>query len=478
MRRAIILLLLALCSPYARGQDSIPARLSFHDYLERVFQRHPRVRQADLQADQGQAILRSARGFFDPLVKSSFNKKNYSDSEYYRINDNSIVLPTWFGIEMKAGYEQNSGGYLNPEQVLPSGGLAYAGISLPLLQGLVIDERRSALRQAEALNDAAMAERELLLNDLFFESSAIYWDWFSSWNALRVFQNAVELAEFRRQAVVSAYEQGDLPAIDTLEALIQVQNFLLSRNDALVKFLKARFDLSFYLWPESPDSMATDSLKLPLSYEYMGDFGIAESALRDDLLMTLDELHPELRWYRFKLEQLDVDRRWKAEKIKPLLNFNYNALSEPVTGNPIEGFNSQNYKWGLDFKFPLLLRNERGNLQLARIKLEQVDLDLQQKTIELRNKVGAYYAEIENLAYQIELYRNTVQNLAGLLHGERRRFQEGESSLFLVNSREITLISAEVRLIDLLARYQKAAAGLLWSSGSSLAYMQQIIPEM
>jgi outer membrane protein TolC len=480
MKRHLLWLLLALtCSPAAQAQDSLPELLPFHQFLELVFKQHPRVRQAELQAEQGQAVLRAARGNFDPVLKSSYSYKHYDDKDYYRINDNSLVLPTWFGMEVKGGYEQNSGMFLNPELNVPGAGLAYAGISMPLLQGLFIDERRNVLRQAQVGSNAAIAERELLLNDLFAEAAAIYWDWFSSWNALRVYQQGVDLAEFRRKAVRSSFEQGDLPAIDTLEALIQVQYRLSSRNEAFIKFRKTQFDLNNFLWenPEMPMEIG-DSLRLPTPFENLNSIDMPAPGLREELLSNLDSLHPELRWYRYKVERLDIERRWKAEKLKPLLNVNYNFLNQPVAGDAFEGFNSQNYKWGIDFKFPLLLRTERGHLQTARIKLEQADLDLERKSLELRNKVNAFHTEIENLQYQIGLYRQAVENLRGLLSGERRMFEEGESSLFLVNSRENALISAEIKLVELLADYQKAAAGLLWASGNSMVYVQQIVPEL
>jgi outer membrane protein TolC len=56
-----------------------------------------------------------------------------------------------------------------------------------------------------------------------------------------------------------------------------------------------------------------------------------------------------------------------------------------------------------------------------------------------------------------------------MLQGERRKFEEGESSLFLVNSRETSLINAEVKLIELLGKYQKAQAGLIMALGGTEA---------
>lgn len=109
---------------------------------------------------------------------------------------------------------------------------------------------------------------------------------------------------------------------------------------------------------------------------------------------------------------------------------------------------------------PLLLRKERGDLQLTKIKMNQVNLDRQQENLNITNKIKAYQMEINNLYNQIQLYRDAVNNYQVLLNGEKRKFEEGESSLFIVNSRENSLISAEVKLIEVLGKYQKAQAGL------------------
>ena len=57
---------------------------------------------------------------------------------------------------------------------------------------------------------------------------------------------------------------------------------------------------------------------------------------------------------------------------------------------------------------------------------------------------------------QINLYNQTVRDYYGLLDGERKMFNAGESSLFMVNSREIGYIQAQLKLIELIAKNRKA----------------------
>jgi len=52
-----------------------------------------------------------------------------------------------------------------------------------------------------------------------------------------------------------------------------------------------------------------------------------------------------------------------------------------------------------------------------------------------------------------------------LLEGEREKFKNGESSLFLINSREIMAIDAELTLIKLQTTYEKDRLGIYWAAG-------------
>jgi len=466
MRRSRLLWIwiILLFPLFAYGQDD-SLKITFDQFMEMVRTNHPVYRQADLMLETGDANLRRARGNFDPILKSTFDNKQFDDKNYYSLNNNEIKVPTLLGLEVKAGYEKNTGVFVNPENQLPTNGLAYAGISVPIGKGLFIDERRQVLRQAEIYDRATELERIVILNQLAFDAAKVYWDWYAAWNAYQIYDEAVGLAEFRFQGVRQSFIQGDVPAIDTLEAFIQVQSRQLSRNEALIALRQSMLAVSNFLWSDQMDPLQLEDEAIPLHHEEMTIESPPEDSKMNAIFANLSQSHPQLLLYNNKLEHLDIERRWKAEKLKPKLNVNYNFLNQPVGGNPFEGFTSNNYKWGFEFSMPLLLRQERGDLQITKVKIRETDLAFRQKSLEIQNKIEAYHVELENIFNQIELFRNTVENYEGLLRGERRKFEEGESSLFLVNSRETSLISAEIKLITLLGKYKKAKAGLIQAIG-------------
>lgn len=427
---------------------------------------HPISQQGDILINKGESTLQKARGSFDPYVYADLDQKFFDNKDYYSLFGAGLKVPTWYGIEIKAGYDQNTGAFLNPENNVPSDGLWYAGISVPIGQGLFIDERRATLKQAELYVNASFAEQQSLMNNLYFDAIKQYWKWVAAYNKLQVYEESVDLAMERFEALKRNYALGDRPAIDTLEAFILVQNREIFRNELELEYQNTSLELSNYLWFENNIPLEiTDSLRPPLYEEIR--YRDAISAFRlESYLNKLVEMHPELQLYQYKQASLEVENRLKAEALKPKLNLNYNFLSQDPTQTDLSTFPLQNYKWGLEFSFPIFNRKQRGELQLNELKIQETELEQIQKLLVLENKVRGYYNEQAMLNKQIDLYSLTVDNYSSLLNGERKKFSIGESSLFLVNSRENGVIDARLKLIDLMAKYNVAQVAVVWASGS------------
>jgi outer membrane protein TolC len=164
----------------------------------------------------------------------------------------------------------------------------------------------------------------------------------------------------------------------------------------------------------------------------------------------------------YKLEQLKVEERWKREKLKPVVDLEYNALVQPFGTNQLNAFNANNYKWGATVYFPLFLRKERGDLRLTQLKIEANQLDLEQKVRGIRNKEEAFRNELVQMYQQLEIQRSQVVFAQQLRNAEQTRFDIGESSLFLVNTREVSYLSAQLKLAALEAKVKMLEAKWFW----------------
>ncbi len=442
--------------------DSLP-KLGFSDYLQLIKQYHPSVKQAFLLNRTAELEMLGAKGGFDPKLFGDYEHKSFDGKTYFRTGEYGVKVPTWYGIELKGGYNTAEGINLNSENKLPQQGQAILGISFPLLQNLMFDERRANLQKARQAQNLYEAERAAILNDIGLEAAQVYWKWYFSYQQLKIFEKALQTSEQRFKAIRESYLLGDRMAMDTLESYTQVQDRLVQYNEAAIEFQENSLKLSNFLWGKDLQ---------PINYQYqwqpqpVDTIDILSQIIRQDdreiWLQNLESTHPSLRVYEFKLAQLDIDRRLKMEKLKPKLNINYNVL-----GN---GFNfpvllADNYKWGISFSSSTLFRAERSDVQMARLKIENTSLMRQQKALELRNKLRLAYNELDNLRQQINTYNQAVNNFKQLLSLENTRFELGESSFFLINSREMKFLESQVKLAKFLSAYKTAQAQVEWASG-------------
>lgn len=443
------------------------------DLLTYVTLRHPVARQAGLLPERAQQEVRFARGLFDPSISSKYAGKAFAGKDYFHDWDSQVRVPIWYGLDVKAGFERGVGAYVNPENATPAAGLSYVGLSVPLGQGLLMDERRTAVRQAQALQGLAEAERRGALNKLLLQATKDYWDWSLSYERLQLLTDNAQLADVRFRAVRQRVRLGDLAAIDSVEALGELQSRQATLSQARMQFQNATLLLSTYLWNEQgqpvdlPASTRAQALPLPSEWRPLSPDSVA--ALTD----LAQQIHPELLKSRAKLNQLSAEQRWLTNKLWPKLTVDYNLLQagppfNPESGTRLNGaYLQNNYKLGASLTYPLLLRQERAKRQLNRLKRREVELDLQQDAREIQVGVRVVANEREALREQLGFQEQAVGNAARLRTGEQTRFEGGESSVFLLNSREAALVSARLKLAELQAKYAQVQATLRWATGGS-----------
>ena len=108
----------------------------------------------------------------------------------------------------------------------------------------------------------------------------------------------------------------------------------------------------------------------------------------------------------------------------------------------------------------MLLRKERGDLKLAKLKLNDTEFEIASTRLILRNKFDALSNEVRSYDEQNQLTGLIVEDYSKLLKAEERKFNLGESSLFLINSRESKLIEAELKAIEIENKFLKVKASM------------------
>lgn len=462
MKKQIRVLFLLFVSAAFSQTDTNDTILGFDEYLGYVKAYHPIVKQANLKLDEGQAKLMKARGVFDPKIEIDYQRKTFKNTEYYDKLNATFKIPTWYGIELKGTFENNEGDYLNPEYKVPEDGLYSAGISFNVLQGLVLDARRAALKQAKLFAKQAEQDQLLAVNQILYDASLVYFNWLRQYKEMEVYQTFLENAVFRFNSVKQNVEAGETAAIDSVEARITLNNRKLNLEKARIQLLKAKLELSNYLWLENNLPVELQDGILP-DVENVSNvdevLGVSDSLLYNE---TLDG-HPKLQSLNFKIDRLEVDKRLKINELLPKLELQYNFLSE--TPGVVRSFSTSAYKSGVNFRVPLFLRKERGNLKLSRLKLQEAQYQIDFTRQRLKNKIMAAKQTLASNALQNGFAKDVVRDYETLLQAESRKFSMGESSLFLVNSRETKLIEAKIKAIDIENKYLESVAQLFNNLG-------------
>lgn len=443
MKKVYLLFLLLTSFTWSQNQSNNDL-LTFDAYLGFVKQFHPLVKQANLEVSQAQAGIIAARGGFDPKIEVDYEKKQFKSTEYFDLLNATFKIPTWYGIEIKASFDQMDGFYLNPQNTTPTPGLAAVGISIPIGQGLFINNRMADLRKAKIFNNLSKAERDLEVANVLHAAANSYFNWYRNYNEYKLYDTFLKNAEFRLNGIKELILAGDRPAIDSIEAGILVKQRKLSLEQSRLKWIKSKLELSNFLWLDN-------SIPLELQDNIIPESDLdkkVENTLKTNGLMLSNidiQNHPKILALQNKVSILEVDKKLKGDLLKPTLNLNYNYLSEP---DFIGDFNTVNYKYGLNFSFPLFLRKERGNYKMAKFKLQDAELDLKLENQVLVNKINYQLEEINSLKNQLSLTDELVTNFEKMLEAEERMFLFGESSLFIINSRENSLLSSNLQLID------------------------------
>ncbi|TKS55974.1 TolC family protein [Mesohalobacter halotolerans] len=455
MRITLLCLLLAV-STYGQTQSDLGI-LGLEEYLGWVKQYHPVAKQADLRISEAQAQLLRARGAFDPKIEIDWDNKDFDEKEYYNILNSSFKIPTWFGIELAAGFERNSGVLLNPQNNVPENGLYKAGISVPLGQGLFINKRMAGLRQAKILQNLNEAERQMEVNKVLYEASLAYFEWYVANKEVQLFENTLEQAEIRFNGIRQSALAGDLPAIDTLEAGIIKKNRALSLERANLKLIEKRLELSNFLWID--DNVPVE-LNPDISPEDLNNTDV-DAILQTNLIVLEDydlNSHPKLRALNYKLDQLNIERRLKAEMLKPQLDIEYNFINENISN--IDNYDIGEYTFGVYFKLPIFLRKERGELNLTKAKVQQTEFELDLVNTQITNKISQIENQILSYQRQVTASQDIANDNQALLEGEERKFSFGESSVFLLNQREVKYIEAQLKYIETLNKLLNSRAKL------------------
>lgn len=436
--------------------------ISYNDFVNAIKLNFPLTKYADNISLQGTYQLNAARGNYDPAINAYHENKFYSGKNYFSVAHAELRQPIFTNQYIVAGWDYGQGNFIDQSNITPNSGTPFVGVEASVLQGLLFDKRRADVLKAKGYKEYLDAEKKQLINQLLYDASIHFTDFAYAEKELQLYQYFIKLAIDRYKGLIDLSNAGERPAVDTIEASLLFQGRLLEYQSASIDNQKALNKLMNFYWKENNVPMPLDTAmiikdSIEVYFEKARQLVVLE-------LQSDSFANPIIEKYLANQKILKVDKRLKAELIKPKLDVKYNFLS--TSSNPYStDYTINNYKWGAKFSMPLFFRTSVNEFKISKIRLKNNEYELLNKGNEISLKLKTLKQVISMTARQVMAAEKNVAFSKQLLQAEKLKFENGESSLFLLNTRETKWLESELKLAEYRAKFIKLYFELIYTKG-------------
>lgn len=426
-------------------------------FLQLVDKNYPKLQGADVERRIASAKRLEKSGAFDPILSSV--------NEYLRVqdiftpgkakdavhNESRVDLLTRSGIRVFTGMRLNPNDTKTPFVPTGKSGEYFAGLSVPVLRGLRINEKSAAEQQAKIGEPIALQNYGLTRLDVLLKAAVVYWDLVGAKARVEIARNLLLIAEARVDQIKGRVEKGDLPALDIAESEQEIQR----RQAALVKsereFQKNALSLSVFLWDENGSPRIIPGSK-DLPSLQPEPRRMTEAEWMEGRNLSLQR-RPELKKIALEKEQAKVELRLAENMILPAVDayVTQGADTGPQGIGPI-------VRGGVAVSAPLRQRTARGQALAARLKLQKLSLEEKAERLRIQAEVDDTVSAINTSYERWAATQLEVKKAKQVEQGERLRFGAGDSTLFLVNQRERASAEAQMRLAEVHVEYLQSMA--------------------
>jgi HAE1 family hydrophobic/amphiphilic exporter-1 len=387
----------------------------------------------------------------------------------------------------------------------------------PLLRGFRFDNNRRLIEVAKknlSLTDAQFRQRTI---ETITQVQRAYWDLVFALRNLQIQRDAVRDARTQLEHNRRLVEEGVLAPIDVVAADAQVSGFEQSVYSALEDVTRAENNLK-NLIAENRQSPLWNVSLIPVDTVDVEPPAVS----LDDAMTAALQNRPELQQSTVAREINELDQRYFREQSRPQIDLigSYGVvglagdLNASTGSNPLSATNDQlrerinllsqlnglqplpaappqtfpenliggygqslanlaanrynNFRVGVQVNLPL--RNRTAQAQLGRSLVEGERLDTQRQLLEQLVQV-----EVRNILQLVRTAQSRVRAAAAARSAseqqymsEQRRFDAGQSTLFLVLERQTALTTARGNELRAQTDLNKAIAELQRATGNSL----------
>jgi outer membrane protein TolC len=383
--------------------------------------------------------LKFEEGVFDTKLLAKYDEKEYPDSTatYYSA---SLEKPTESGVDLTAGYRYAHGVQEFNNIKTAENGEFIAGVKIPIIAVLnKIDERRVRVGLTKMDVEKREYEFQESMRAFYFKLLSEYYLLLRNKSLLEISEEMLVKVEKRRGFLESNVARGNLPEIALLEAsqqVIQTKQTLVTQKAAYQNKLTELLTL-LGISQEKFDSL----------------YHLPSLQAQKETLASLEESREsatnkraDFKIFDTEIEKLHLENKNNERKKYPELNLGLYGVQDM--------HNESGFKLSLDMSFPLARTEQRAKSAQIQEHLKVMNNEKEMLLIELTRDLQNIINTTDAVEKNLKSAKEEVILLERLEAAERRKYELGSSTLFLLNQREMLTMQAKRKLTEYTFEYQ------------------------
>nr|WP_244946945.1 TolC family protein [Legionella israelensis] len=336
-----------------------------------------------------------------------------------------------------AGYRNGQGDWpiYYQNYLTNSGGEYRAGLSFPLLRDRLIDKERTELLTKAETICIKKIDAEMTKINIYQETVKAYWQWVEAGLQLKMYNELLQLARLRQEAIEKRANEGDLPKLAIAENMQQIVQREQLRNQGQMAFQQAAIQLSLYYRNKEGKPEIPFESKLPT-------FLPKRSLIQPQIFSQLKK-HPAIKRLQVYKKIVKLKLGLAQNELLPNLDATVSTFKQYGSGgDPL--LIPQAAMVGVTFKLPLYRNEAKGKVISAQSELQQIETEVKFLYERLKNELSRLFIGIKLYQQQVHLLEKELILARQLQIAETKKFHAGDSTLFLVNQREQAAAQVEL----------------------------------
>lgn len=374
-----------------------------------------------------------AKGEFDTKLGGKYEEKQYPKSTAH-FNDLYLEKPMENGMEWLAGYRKADGTQEYNNIKTGNDGEVRIGLKVPinsLIQGSNQRQLNLSLATLNSLQAASSTQKNL--RELYFSIYASYYRLLMQQELMLLEKELLNNAQERYAFIKTQVTLGDLPKI----ALVEAQQIIVDREQRMAEsnnaLMISKQQLLTYL--NVSEAVFDQNFEIPKFKE--SEF---EAVTFEIAYAKMVKNRPELEILQYEADKIKQERKFASLMKYPQFDAAVYGVHDLQYNNGV--------KVSLEMAFPIEQRKYEGKSSEMQVKKEKNDQEVKKELLEAERIISNAVNTLNTLQKNYKSVLNEVDLAQQLERAEQRKFEVGQSELFMLNARELRTLQVKQKKLE------------------------------